>query len=603
MAFFTLEAPGLTIFPNHRLVARRARLLRHAAAGGRAPLVRRGGAVRSGCLRARARAAGGGGRVRGLHADAAARRRGLDRVPAGTSPAWRALAVSVLHEGVLRPLLDIDDATLDARTHVDYTADAGEAVRWAREGRYQAAFLIASTTPEELQAVVRGGEVLPQKSTHFYPKLLDGLVFQPAGGVKHGAAAQDRDGGRGDPERRRARGQAAGAQGGRGGGAGESIRREVRGRPHAADRRRRGIGRATGQEGHRGARRAGGVVRKAAIVGEGGEYEHAAALLHPSSARRCARPSAAARPSSRRPRNWAARHRHRRAAALQGRRLRAHALRRDGSPAARRAAPPTRSCWSSSSPTAAGRTRASAGSPRTRRRKRTGSARSPNVHQEDRMMARREFLKTAAAAGVVAMASPRAGAGQDQARRAGRAARRGRAELLRARRNLPVKKATRSCAHQPAGQGLRARRAHAGLAHARPHLVRLQSRGQEAVRDRIAAVRHAGAVAGSLRAGDRRRESPSRARHPARGADHPQGLPQADGLVSAFYEADSKTPTGSPLPEGPRLKKVYLVGLATDFCVAWSALDARKAGFDAAVIEDATRASMRVARWPRRGRT
>ena len=60
---------------------------------------------------------------------------------------------------------------------MDYTADQAEAVRWAREGRYQAAFLIAPTTPEELQAVVRGGEVLPQKSTHFYPKLLDGLVF------------------------------------------------------------------------------------------------------------------------------------------------------------------------------------------------------------------------------------------------------------------------------------------------------------------------------------------------------------------------------------------------------------------------------------------
>ena len=33
---------------------------------------------------------------------------------------------------------------------------------------------------------------------------------------------------------------------------------------------------------------------------------------------------------------------------------------------------------------------------------------------------------------------------------------------------------------------------------------------------------------------------------------------------------------------------MFLVGLATDFCVAWSALDARKAGFAAAVIEDAT---------------
>ena len=78
---------------------------------------------------------------------------------------------------MLKPLCDVTDAKLDARTHVEYTADQAEAVRLARAGRYQAAFLIAPTTLDELQAVVRGGEVLPQKSTHFYPKLLDGLVF------------------------------------------------------------------------------------------------------------------------------------------------------------------------------------------------------------------------------------------------------------------------------------------------------------------------------------------------------------------------------------------------------------------------------------------
>ena len=59
---------------------------------------------------------------------------------------------------------------------------------------------------------------------------------------------------------------------------------------------------------------------------------------------------------------------------------------------------------------------------------------------------------------------------------------------------------------------------------------------------------------------------------------------------SAFNEADGKTPTGlSGYLKERGLRKVYLVGLATDFCVAWSALDARKAGFEAAVIEDATR--------------
>ena len=59
---------------------------------------------------------------------------------------------------------------------------------------------------------------------------------------------------------------------------------------------------------------------------------------------------------------------------------------------------------------------------------------------------------------------------------------------------------------------------------------------------------------------------------------------------SAFNEADGITPTGlSGYLKDRGLRKVYLVGLATDFCVAWSALDARKAGFEAAVIEDATR--------------
>jgi len=59
---------------------------------------------------------------------------------------------------------------------------------------------------------------------------------------------------------------------------------------------------------------------------------------------------------------------------------------------------------------------------------------------------------------------------------------------------------------------------------------------------------------------------------------------------SAFYEADGKTPTGLVGYLRERgLKQVFLVGLATDFCVAWSAMDARKAGFAAYVIEDATR--------------
>ena len=59
---------------------------------------------------------------------------------------------------------------------------------------------------------------------------------------------------------------------------------------------------------------------------------------------------------------------------------------------------------------------------------------------------------------------------------------------------------------------------------------------------------------------------------------------------SAFYEADGKTPTGLTGYLRERgIQQTFFVGLATDFCVAWSALDARKSGFTAYVIEDATR--------------
>jgi nicotinamidase/pyrazinamidase len=66
--------------------------------------------------------------------------------------------------------------------------------------------------------------------------------------------------------------------------------------------------------------------------------------------------------------------------------------------------------------------------------------------------------------------------------------------------------------------------------------------------------------------------------------------PRCDSY-SAFMEADRRTRTGLAgylLEHGVR--NVYCCGLATDFCVAWSALDAVEAGFDTWVIEDACRA-------------
>jgi len=60
---------------------------------------------------------------------------------------------------------------------------------------------------------------------------------------------------------------------------------------------------------------------------------------------------------------------------------------------------------------------------------------------------------------------------------------------------------------------------------------------------------------------------------------------------SAFCEADGVTLTGlAGYLRERSFTRVFLAGLATDFCVAYSAVDARKAGFDVVVIEDACRA-------------
>ena len=60
---------------------------------------------------------------------------------------------------------------------------------------------------------------------------------------------------------------------------------------------------------------------------------------------------------------------------------------------------------------------------------------------------------------------------------------------------------------------------------------------------------------------------------------------------SAFVEADRRTSTGlAAYLKARGITALYLCGLATDYCVAWSALDARAAGFEATVIEDACRA-------------
>nr|WP_298723571.1 bifunctional nicotinamidase/pyrazinamidase [uncultured Ferrovibrio sp.] len=69
-----------------------------------------------------------------------------------------------------------------------------------------------------------------------------------------------------------------------------------------------------------------------------------------------------------------------------------------------------------------------------------------------------------------------------------------------------------------------------------------------------------------------------------------KGWRRAIDSYSAFREADGQTVTGlAGYLKQRGIARVFVVGLATDFCVAWTAIDARKEGFEAYVIEDACR--------------
>jgi uncharacterized protein (DUF1015 family) len=87
----------------------------------------------------------------------------------------RGLDIALLHGAVLGPFLGVGPERLD------FTHDDTEATQAVREGRAAAAFLLEPPTLAEVRAVCLAGELMPEKSTYFYPKLATGLVFSFVG--------------------------------------------------------------------------------------------------------------------------------------------------------------------------------------------------------------------------------------------------------------------------------------------------------------------------------------------------------------------------------------------------------------------------------------
>jgi uncharacterized protein (DUF1015 family) len=95
------------------------------------------------------------------------------------SAAVRRLDLAALHAAVLADRLGIGPAELAAGERVAYTRSESDARERVARGEAAAAILVRPTPLEQLAEVASAGDVMPQKSTYFYPKLLTGMVFNP----------------------------------------------------------------------------------------------------------------------------------------------------------------------------------------------------------------------------------------------------------------------------------------------------------------------------------------------------------------------------------------------------------------------------------------
>ena len=93
------------------------------------------------------------------------------------SPLQRELDVVLLHEGILEPALGITPQAVTAEANLTYEREADAALEAVDRGRAQIAFLLNACDVEQVMKIATAGEVMPQKSTDFYPKLMSGITM------------------------------------------------------------------------------------------------------------------------------------------------------------------------------------------------------------------------------------------------------------------------------------------------------------------------------------------------------------------------------------------------------------------------------------------
>ena len=178
MTFVNMDAPGITILPTHRVV--------HGLENFSSPdFITRASkyftitelpnadiaALADTTGTAMIAATGDGNYLLTARADVVA------AALTDISPRQAQLDVVQLHRIVLDKLLGLDQDTITLLGNVRYIREAEEAVELVATGSANIAFLIKPITLAQLKDVSLSGDVMPQKSTDFYPKLLSGLAI------------------------------------------------------------------------------------------------------------------------------------------------------------------------------------------------------------------------------------------------------------------------------------------------------------------------------------------------------------------------------------------------------------------------------------------
>ena len=185
MTFINMESPGLVILPTHRVVhglesfspdALRDRARSYFSVEEVDPSI---DATRAGGI---LRAAGKAGTAMlGVTADRAflfdTPRALAANLLQGLSLRQQGLDVVQLHKCLLEGVLGISEEAIREQRNIGYVRDAAEALARVREGGANVAFLMNPARMKQVRDIAFAGEVLPQKSTDFYPKLLSGLTI------------------------------------------------------------------------------------------------------------------------------------------------------------------------------------------------------------------------------------------------------------------------------------------------------------------------------------------------------------------------------------------------------------------------------------------